>query len=105
MLQICQLLVQQAHVMIVDQSNRTDDVGIGTLPHLFNQLVADQVAKSFRAIRVSARGDQVSEFLEEAGVDRHSDTAKLAHRYSQISGAVPGRQGVTRFKKSCYFET
>src|SRR5271154_5597723 len=44
------------------------------------------------------------EFLQKAGIDRHANTAKIAHRYSQISGAGHARQGVTRIGKSCSFE-
>ncbi len=36
-------------------------------------------------------------------MDRQADTAEIAHRYSQISGACRARQGVLRFQKSCYF--
>jgi cobalt/nickel transport system permease protein len=104
-LKIGQLLVQQPHVMIVDQRDGSHYVGIRAFPQFFDQLVADQVSKGFRAVSVSARGDQVIEFLQQAGVDRHSNPAKIAHGYSQISGAGIGRQGVTRFRKSCYFET
>jgi cobalt/nickel transport system permease protein len=104
-LEIGKLLVQQAHVMIVNQSHGADDGGVRTFPHFFHQLVADQVAKGFRAVGVSPRRDQVIEFLQKAGIDRHSNTAKIAHRYSQISGAGRTRQGVTRFEQSCYFET
>ena len=43
---------------------------------LLDEIIADQIAESFRAICIAAALDSPVEPLEQVGVDRNSDSAK-----------------------------
>ena len=60
-----------AHTMIVDQVDGADDAVVRPLPHFFDQLVVESPKK--------------------AAVNCHTDTAEIAHWYSQISETSFGR--------------
>ena len=57
-LDIGEFLVQQAHVVIVDQGDGAHHLAFGRFPGLLDQLVADQVAERLRAVGVAALRDQ-----------------------------------------------
>ncbi len=80
-LHVREFFVEQAHVVIVNERDGADHIAVRLLPGALHQLVADQVAKRFRAVAVTPRRDQVVELLEEVRVDRHSYPAEFAHSY------------------------
>lgn len=78
-LHIRQLFAEHANVMIVDQCDRSDHFRLGALGSLLDELVANQVSKSFRTIGVASFVDQLVETLQKVGIDGHSDTAQFSH--------------------------
>ena len=58
-----EFLVQEPNVVVVYQRDGTDHVGLRALPSGLNQLVTDQIPKSFGAVGVSAGRDQLVELL------------------------------------------
>ena len=100
MLQLEELLVQHPDVVVVDQRDRADDLGVGRLPGLLDQLVANQVAKGLRAIVVAATADQGVETLKKIGVNGHADPRQLAHALQSSGGC--DRRASSRVKPRAY---
>src|ERR1019366_6131568 len=50
-------------------------------PRLFDQFLADQVAKGFGAVGVSAPADQFIELLQKDAVDGDANPAQTAHAF------------------------
>jgi ABC-type Fe3+/spermidine/putrescine transport system ATPase subunit len=86
MLHVDQLLVQQPHVVIVDQSHGAHNLAVRLLPRFVNKFIANQVAKGFRAICVSAAANEVVELGEQIAIDSHTNPAQAAHAYMDYSG-------------------
>src|ERR1019366_8536768 len=86
------LLAQQADVVIVDEGDCAHHVGGGRFPRLFDQFLADQVAKGFGAVGVSAPADQFIELLQKDAVDGDANPAQIAHAYNIVAstGTDPG---------------
>ena len=66
-------------MMVIHQRDGADHARFGRLPGLFHELVADEIAKSLRPVRVAALIDQLVELVEELGIDGHANTAQIAH--------------------------
>src|ERR1035437_4994592 len=81
------LLAEQADVVIVDQGDGAHHLGVGRFPGLFDQFLADQVAKSFGAVGVAAPADQLIELLQEDAIDGHANPAQSAHAYIIVASA------------------
>ena len=77
-----QFRTDQTGVMVVDQRNCSYDLTFRRFPGLFDKLLADHVAEGFTAVCVAPPGDQAVKPIEQFGVDRDSDAAKLAHCYT-----------------------
>ena len=73
-----ELARQIAHVVIVDEGDRTDGLFI-LIPLLPDKIVAYQVAKRFRSIRVFAPLDVVIERIQQMVIKRHAESNKLFH--------------------------
>src|ERR1035441_746780 len=82
------LLAQQADVVIVDEGDCAHHVGGRRFPRLFDQFLADQVAKGFGAVGVSAPPNQFIELLQEGAVDGDANPAQIAHASIIVSPAV-----------------
>lgn len=80
-LHVGQFFGQTPHVMVVDQRDGGHDDAVRTLGFLFDHGVADQVAEGFRAVGVSAAGDQSVELFQEIGIDGYANPAEIAHSY------------------------
>jgi hypothetical protein len=80
-LHVRQLFVQHAHVVIVNQRHRSDDIRIGRFPRLLDQVVANQIPKCLRAIRISALLDQAVELLQQQRIDRDANSCEITHAY------------------------
>jgi len=78
-LHVCQLLVQEADVVVVDERDRADDFTVRALPHFTNQFVADEVAKGLRTVGIAPLFIQLIEFLQELSVDGDADPAEFTH--------------------------
>ena len=74
-----QLLIEVAHVMVVDQCHCADYMAIGRLPRLFHQFVANQIAKRLRPIGITAFPDEVIELVQQVAVNRDANSAEAAH--------------------------
>ena len=74
-------LRQETHVMIVNQSQRSDDQAVRFGGGLLNEGFTDEVAEGFGAIGVAALGDVVVEGGEEVGIDGYADAAEIAHLF------------------------
>jgi len=74
-LRFSQLLGDSKGMMIEDEGNCADDNGIGRSRLLPNQPVANQVAKGFGAIRVSALFNGMVEPLQQRRIEGNPDSA------------------------------
>jgi hypothetical protein len=91
-LQIEQLLIEHADVVIVDQRDRPDDLAVGILPGSLHQFVPDQIPKGLRTVLVAPLMDQGIEFFEQVGVKGHANPRQVAHD-SKITAAREAVQG------------
>src|SRR5437764_1129462 len=82
MLYAGQFLIQHADVVIVNQSNGTDDMAVGRFPDLLHELVANQIAESLGAVRVAALADQAVELVQQFRIDGYANPAEAAHAYT-----------------------
>jgi hypothetical protein len=63
-----------------------------------DQLLGQQVAKASDRLVYPREQINWSNFFRKLASNRHADTAEIAHRYSQISGAYRARQGAIHFQ-------
>src|ERR1019366_3448703 len=82
------LLAQQADVVIVDKGDCAHHLGGRRFPRLFDQFLADQVAKGFGAVGVSAPPDQFIELLQKDAVDGDANPAQIAHASIIVTPAL-----------------
>jgi hypothetical protein len=75
MLQISQLFRKQARVVVVDESDRADDQGVGPDYSGADKPVSNQVAEGLGAILVSLLGDERVETSQQIRVNRNPDAA------------------------------
>src|ERR1035441_5931829 len=82
-----EFLAQQAHVVIIDQGDGAHHLRVRRFPRLFDQFLADQVAKGFGAVRVTAPPDQLIELLQQSAIDGDANPAQGAHAYNIVTPA------------------
>lgn len=82
-LHVRELLTQHPDVMVIDQRHRTDYVIVGLLPCGLYQFIADQIAKRFGAVRVSALANEIVKLRQKIRVNGHPNPAQFTHRYCQ----------------------
>ena len=73
---------QKADVMIVDEGESSHHGTVGFGSGFLDQGVADQIAKRFGAVGVSALFNVLVEFGEKVGIDGYADAAEIAHLLS-----------------------
>ena len=78
-LQVGQLLVEEANVVIVYEGDSADNTRFGRFPGLFHQLIPDKIAKGLRPVRIATVIDEPIEFLEKLGIDGYANAAQFAH--------------------------
>ena len=74
-----QLLIELPHVVVVHESDGADDLAIWGFPSLFDQFVADQIAKGLGAVGVAAFSDEAIELVQQVAVDGDANSAQAAH--------------------------
>jgi len=95
MLQLGEPFGKQAGVVVVDQRHGPENLGIGRLPGLLDEFIADQVAERFRAVGISPLGDQLVELLQKIAADGHANSAQVGHMLIRIH-CPRGSQGCAR---------
>ena len=66
-------------MVVVDHGQGADDGLGGRLDLVLVQFGADEIADSFAAVGIAALGDEGVEGLEQLGINRDADAAKIAH--------------------------
>src|ERR1017187_9915110 len=82
-----EFLAEQAHVVVVHQGDGAHHLGVRRFPRLFDQFLADQVAKGFGAVGVPAPPDQLIELLQQSPIDGDANPAQHAHASIIVSSA------------------
>ena len=67
--------------MIVNQCNRTHYLLVGLLPDLLHKLIANQIPKRFRTVRIASVLDQSVELGKQAGINSNANAAEFTHSY------------------------
>lgn len=105
-LQVGKFVAQHPDMMIVDKRDCPHHLTLGLLPHLFNQFIANQIAKGLRPVGVAALRNQRIELLEQVCVDSYADAAQFAHfglsPEFQCSSSGANLARVARIGESCY---
>jgi Ni2+-binding GTPase involved in maturation of urease and hydrogenase len=78
-LEIGELLTQQADVVVIDKSDSADNRAVRMFRDRIDEFGADEVAERFGAVAIATAGDQTIEFAKQVGVDGYANSAKLAH--------------------------
>ena len=75
MLEVGELLGQEAGVMVVDESDGADHKGVGSNDSGADQAVANQIAESFGAVLVTFVRNEAVEAAKQFGIDGYADAA------------------------------
>ncbi len=74
-LQFHQLVREQPRVMVINESNGTDDGGVGRLHSGGDKTVADEVAEGFGTVLIALGGDEAVELVEQVGINGNPNAA------------------------------
>jgi hypothetical protein len=83
-LRLREFLGDSVGVVVKDQSDGADDGRVGCGGPLAHQPVADEVAKGFGTVRVSAFLNGAVEPLQEIGIEGNADSAQVPHTHSRV---------------------
>jgi len=77
-LEVREFLAELGAVVVVDEGDRADDLGV-RVPLRFDELLADHVADELGAVRVSAAAYQALQTLEQRLFDRQAQPHEFGH--------------------------
>ena len=97
-----ELVGEVVGVVVVDERDGADGLGVAGLPLVLDERVADEVAQRLGAVHVGLLGDELVEAVEQALVDRDAEADEVGHGASPFSRSrVPrDRRQMTR---SCHW--
>src|ERR1700720_1168132 len=88
--------------MVVNQCDCADDLALWGFRIFADEVVANQVAESLRAVGVTALRDEPVELPKKAGVNRHAYSAETAHGiYVRATGGAAGSPRRPRLQIRC----